>query len=112
MSRPRKEYGLDSESGEFATDYTILPNPLNITGCRMIACAVVSDVVKEWRAARANGNEYAMKNCEDFLKGYAYRFYYCFVPDRLPENIMKYLEENPDPPPRAVFGESEFYTDY
>lgn len=97
MSKMRKSKDSTEESKAVAPDYTILPGKLDITGCRSLACAVVRDVVLEWYEAKAYGNTKAMEECEVFLKGYAYRFYRDMVPDRLPENIMGYLERNPEP---------------
>lgn len=98
MSRKKRSSVSDVEFQEFTSDYSHLPETLNFTGCRMLACAVVSAAVKEWRTAMEYGDIKTAEQCEQFFRGYAYRFYYEIVPDRLPWNIMRYLEEHPEAP--------------
>ena len=102
MSKKRKSKGSTEDSPAIAPDYSILPRRLNYNGCRLLACAVVRDVVLEWYEAKAYGNTHAAESCEVFLKGYAYKFYRDMVPDRLPDNIMRYLEAHPDGPPKQI----------
>lgn len=64
-----------------------LPERLNIHGCRILACAVISSAIRRWVDAYELGNRAEMESSEWFFKGSGYSFWQRIVADRLPEKL-------------------------